>query len=314
MAKEESEELEEDILEQILEKNPALKGYLRAGKKQPTIAREGDEELDYDGKFYPDHFKIVKKYRSRVNYKIYDGPDGSYEKRIPVNKTAIQRFELNAENGYFTRDIEQGEIKASIPPVVKSVRLKNGILSVTLQPPSGAEPGHTMPLQLSIQPANSKDEILTRTVSLKFIEPVEREGGGQNKEKQKSEGFRPPESHWVEKDEWDDYGMNEQSIVNLAPAEDEIVLYINKHAAPLQNFVARHNIKESAKDHIQEIYRLAVVFYSVGQYLELERSYADDPMWDEIDPAEVVQTTMKGVSQSLLEQTISDDELDRYTV
>lgn len=314
MAKEESEELEEDILEQILEKNPAIKGYLRAGKKQPTIEREGDEELDYDGKFYPDHFKIIKKYRSRVNYKVYDGPDGSYEKRIPVNKTAVQRFELNAENGYFTRDTEQGELKTSIPPVVKSVRLKNGTLSVTLQPPDGAEPGHTIPLQLSIQPANSKDETLTRTVSLKFIEPVEREGGGPNKEKPKSEGFRLPESYWVEEDEWEEYGMDEQSIVDVFPEDDEIVLYINKHAAPLRNFIARHNIKENAKESVQETYRLAVVFYSVGQYIELERSYGDDPMWDEIDPVEVVQTTMKGIAQSLLEQTISDDELDRYTV
>lgn len=313
MAKEESEELEENILEQILQKNPALKGYLKAGKKQPTVTEEGDQEPDYDGKFYPDKFEIIKSYRSRANYKTWDGPDGRYEKEIPVNKTSIQRFELNAKDDYLTRETETGSIKASIPQIVKSVRLKHGILSVTLQAPSGAEPGHSIPLQLSVEPAQVGDGKLTRTVSLQFTEPVEDSGGGGGEKKQ-SEGFELPEAYWVEKDDWDDHGMNEQSIVEVAPYDDEMVLYINKHAAPLQNFMTRHNVRESAKETIQQRYKLAVIFYSVGQYIEMQQEYEDNPLWDEIDFADVVQTSMRGVAQSLLEQTISDDELDRFTV
>jgi len=57
-----------------------------------------------------------------------------------------------------------------------------------------------------------------------------------------------------------------------------------------------------------------VIFYSVGQYIEIKQEYEENPLWDEIDFAEVVQTSMKGVAQSLLEQTTSDDELDRFTV
>jgi regulator of replication initiation timing len=161
MAKEENEELEENILEQILQKNPALKGYLKAGKKQPTVSEEGEQEPEYEGKFYPDKFKIIKSYRSRANYKIWDGPDGRYEKEIPVNKTSIQRFELNAANDFLTRETEQGSVNTSIPQVVKSVRFKDGILSVTLQAPSGAEPGHSMPLQLTVEPAQVGEGKLT---------------------------------------------------------------------------------------------------------------------------------------------------------
>lgn len=313
MAKEESEELEEDILEQILQKNPALKGYLKAGKKQPTVTEEGSQEPDYDGKFYPDKFELIKSYRSRANYKIWDGPDGRYEKEIPVNKTSIQRFELNAENDYLTRETETGSVNASIPQIVKSIRLKDGVLSVTLQAPDGAEPGHSIPIQLSVEPAQVGDGKLTRTVSVQFTEPVEDSGGGGDNKKQ-SEGFELPEAYWVEKGDWDDYGMNEQSIVDIAPYDDEMVLYINKHAAPLQNFMTRYNIRESAKEMIQQRYKLAVIFYSVGQYIEIQQEYEDNSLWDEIDFAEVVQTSMRGVAQSLLEQTISDDELDRFTV
>jgi len=313
MAKEENEELEEDILEQILQKNPALKGYLKAGKKQPTVTEEGDQQPEYDGKFYPDKFEIIKSYRSRANYKIWDGPDGQYEKEIPVNKTSTQRFELNAENDFLTRETEQGSVNTSIPQIVKSVRLKDGILSVTLQAPDGAEPGHSMPLQLTVKPAQVGDGKLTRTLSLQFTEPVEDSGGGGNNKKQ-SEGFELPEAYWVEKEEWDNHEMDEQSIVNIDPYDDEMVLYINKHAAPLQNFIVRHNIRESAKETVQQRYKLAVIFYSVGQYIEIRQEFEENSLWDEIDFAEVVQTSMRGVAQSLLEQTISDDELDRFTV
>jgi regulator of replication initiation timing len=313
MAKEESDELEEDILEEILQKNPALKGYLRAGQKQPTVTEEGDNDPDYDGKFYPDRFEIIKSYRARTNYKVFDGPERAYKKEIPVNKTSTQKFELNAENDYLTRDTETGSINASIPQVVKSVRLKDGILSVSLQAPDGAEPGHSMPLQLTAEPAQTGSGKLTQTISLQFTEPVEDSGGGGGDKKQ-SQGFELPEAYWVEKDEWEQHDMDEQSIVNIDPYDDEIVLYINKHAAPLQNFIVRHNVKEGAKEKVQQIYKLAVIFYSVGQYIEIKNKYSDNPLWEEIDFAEVVETSMQGVAQSLLEQTISDDELDRFTV
>lgn len=313
MAKEESDELEEDILEEILQKNPALKGYLRAGQKQSTVTEDGDDEPEYDGMFYPSNFEIIKSYRSQTDYKVFDGPEQAYKKEIPVNKTPTQKFELNAKNDYLTRDTEQGSISASIPQVVKSVHLKDGILSVSLQAPDGAEPGHSMPLQLTVEPAQTGDGTLTQTISLQFTEPVEDSGGDGGKKKQ-SQGFELPEAHWVEKDEWGEHDMDEQSIVNIDPYDDEIVLYINKHAAPLQNFIVRHNVKEGAKEKVQQIYKLAVIFYSVGQYMEITNKYDNKQNWKEIDLAEVVQISMKGVAQSLLEQTISDDELDRFTV
>jgi len=47
--------------------------------------------------------------------------------------------------------------------------------------------------------------------------------------------------------------------------------------------------------------------------MEIEREYKEDPQWEEIDPVEVVQTTMKGVAQSLLDQTITDEKIDEIT-
>lgn len=313
MAKEESEELEEDILEQILRKNPALKGYLKAGNKQPTAAKNGNQDPEYDGEFYPDRLEIIKSYTSRTNYKLWGETDDRYDKQIPTNSTSIQRFELNAEDDYLTRETEQGSISASIPQVIKSIRLKQGVLSVTFQAPTGAEPGDSMPIQLAVEPVQVGDGELTQTLSLQFTEPVEESEGGGSTTK-KSEGFDLPEAYWVTRDDWSNHNMDEQSVVDLNPYDDEIVLYINKHAAPLQNFIMRHNIRESAKETIQQKYKIAVIFYSIGQYLEIKKRYKKNLLSSDIDCAEVVQTTMKGVAQSLLEQTISDEELDRYTV
>ncbi|MBP1955060.1 regulator of replication initiation timing [Halarchaeum rubridurum] len=317
MAKEDTEELEDDILEEILSKNPALKGYLKAGQKQPTIDTEGEKDLEYEGQFYPDHFEIVKKYTSRTNYDLWEGADGQYTKRIPENQESKQRFELNAEDDYLTRNTEPGEIKPSLPNIVKSVRLKDGILTLTLEPPEGAVVGHTMPLQLTVEPAQTGDGTLTRTIQIEITEPVEKEEKKppQEEKQPNTQGFDFPDAYWVEKEEWDEHDFDEQSIVSVEPThEGEMVLFINRDSAPLVNFIRRHNLRESGKEFVQRTYKLGIIFYSIGQYLELENEYGDDPAWEEVDLSTVIETTMKGVAQSLLEQTVSDDQLDKYTI
>jgi hypothetical protein len=66
-------------------------------------------------------------------------------------------------------------------------------------------------------------------------------------------------------------------------------------------------------EYVKQTYKLGVILYSVGQYMEIERKYGEDPHWEEIDPAEVIETSMKGVAQSLLDQTITDNKLDEIT-
>ena len=312
--KEETNELEENVLEQILKKKPSLKGYLKKGEKSPTIDNDGDEKMNYDGRFYPTQFNIIEKYRSRADYDIWE-ENRVHIKRIPKNKTSLQRFELDAKNDYLDRNKDQGNINTSLPAVIKSKRLKNGILSLRLDPPETLDQGDSFTLETEISPTQAADGTLSETFKIEIIDSVERDSiTKEKKEDPPAQGFDLPDTQWVSEDEWDNHGFDEHSIVRLEPiVDDSMMLWINEDAAPLVNFRRRHNLKQSGKKHIKQTYKLGIILHSVGQYMELEKEYSDDPMWEEIDPADVVETSIKGVAQSLLEQTISDDRLNELT-
>ena len=317
---EDAEELEEDILDEILERNPALKGYLKEGKKTPTIEEEGGEDIDYDGNFYPTKFNTIKKYRSRGSYDVWDGDkeeDDLYEKRIPSNKTSIQRFELDATNDFLTRERETGTIEAQLPSMVKSKSLKDGVLTLRLDPPDAFSSGDTVTLELEVSPVDASIGDLTQTFRIQIIDPVERTKRPtpeNDEDNSGAAGFELPDATWVPEEKWDRHGFNQYSIISLEPGPDgDITLFINEDAAPLVNFRKRHNLKESGKKYVRRTYKLGVILYSVGQYMEIERETKEDPNWEEIDPVDVVEATMKGVAQSLLDQTIADEKLREIT-
>lgn len=311
---EDTEELEEDILEDILERNPALKGYLKEGEKKPTIENQGEEEAEYDGNFYPSKFNLIKKYRSSNDYDLWEDEDGTYTVSVPSNKTALQRFELNATNDYLTRDKDPGSIDVSLPSMVKSKRLKNGILTLRLDPPGAFSAGNSLTLEVTTSPTQGPGS-MTQTFEVDITEPVEEKTKTESPEsKEGASGFELPDAHWVEKENWEDHDMDEHSIVRLLPGpDDEMELLINKDSAPYINFRQRHNLKDSGKKYVKQTYKLGMILYSVGQYIEIVNQFDDDPMWEEIDPVEVVEASMRGIAQSFLDQTIPDEKLREIT-
>lgn len=317
--KEDAEELEEDILDDILERNPSLKGYLKKGQKTPTIEEPGDESIEYEGKFYPTKFNVIKKYRSRTDYDIWNDQetDELYEVRIPSNKTKQQRFELNATNDYLTREKETGSVGTQLPSLIKSKRLKDGVLTIKFDPPDTFSVGDAVTIDFEVSPAQTGTGKLTQKLRVQIVDPVEQTSRPSPKDDDDEEGaagFELPDAYWVPKQEWGRHDFNEHSIVSLEPGPDgDITLFINEDAAPLVNFRRRHNLKESGKQYVRQTYKLGVILYSVGQYMEIEREYGEEPMWEEIDPVEVVQTAMKGVAQSLLDQTITDEKIREIT-
>ncbi|MYL17999.1 hypothetical protein GLW36_15270 [Halorubrum terrestre] len=314
--KEDSEELEEDILDDLLERNPSLKGYLKAGDKAPVIDESGDDEVEYDGNFYPSKFNIIKSYRSRGDYQVWDEEgEEMYVKRIPSNKSSLQRFELDAEDDFLSREKETGSVDAEMPSIIKSKRLKDGILSLRIDPPDAFSSGDNLTMKLDVNPADTPTGSLSQTFKVEITDPVEKTKRTTPKDDNSgSAGFELPDATWVPEEEWDRHEFNEHSIVRLEPSPDgEMTLFINEDAAPLVNFRKRNSLKKSGKEYVRKTYKLGVILYSVGQYMEIEREYGEDPRWEEIDPAQVVQTSMKGIAESLLDQTITDDKLKEIT-
>ncbi|ADQ68818.1 hypothetical protein C499_05940 [Halogeometricum borinquense DSM 11551] len=319
ITKEDADDLSEDILEDLLERNPSIKRYLETGEKKPRVKDgDGKQELEeYDGEFFPDRFFAIKKFRSRSDYEIYSEDDEDGERfrfRVPVNSDKRVRFELNAEDDYLTRNMERGEIKSSIPPVLKTKHLKHGILNLTFEPPSGAEVGDQVPIRLQVSPA--KPQALSLNVVMECTEPVEEEPKLKKKpDKTPAEGFELPHNQWVDEEEWDDFEFDEQSIVSVQPrpGESGMDIFINRDAAPLQNYLKRHNLKDSGKTMVMERYRLATVFFSATQYIELRQQYQEHEDWEEIELTRVVEDGMRGIGQVLLDLIIDDETLDKVT-
>lgn len=311
---EESEELEENILDEILRRNPSLKGYLKEGKKTPTIEKEGSEEVDYEGNFYPSKFDVIKNYRSRGDYEVWENEDEKYTIRIPENKTSLQRFELDATNDYLTREKDRGSVNPSLPSMVKSKRLKDGILTLRLDPPDAFTSGNQVNMEVTVSPTQETGT-LSQTFAVEVIDPVEEKTTSPSEDKPKgAAGYELPDARFIGEDKWDDHDMDEHSIVRLYPGpKNDMTLYINEDSAPFVNYRQRHNLKDSGKKYVKQTYKLGMVLYSVGQYIEIKQQYDEDPKWEEIDPAAVVETTMKGVAQSFLDQTITEEKLQEIT-
>lgn len=313
---ENTDELEEDILEEILQRNPALKGYLKEGEKKPAINKNGNNTVDYEGNFYPEKFNIIKKYRSRTDYEVLDfEEDSKYTVRIPSNKTSLQRFELDAANDYLTRDNDSGCINIQLPSMVKSKRLRDGILTLRLAPPNAFSPGDNLTLEVEISPTQGTGS-MTQQFRVEIMEPVQDQNRTTNTDDNDVgvAGFELPDAHWIGEENWEKHGFDEHSIVKLLPSpEGEMSLLINEDAAPLVNFRQRHSLKKSGKEYVKQTYKLGMILYSVGQYIEITKDYDDDPQWEVIDPVDVVETSMRGIAQSFLDQTIDDEKIREIT-
>lgn len=315
--RQQSDETMKDILEDFIGQNPQLVSYLKGGKKLQIPNEDGDNVADEqrNSKFIPDILKIIKKETRSGELIIWEGTENGerYTKRIPINKTGKIKLRLNAEDNYFNRSNQPGTLSISPNDMVKSHRLSNGILSVTLKPLPGADVGTEVPVQVSVGRPNT--DPLTETLEVNFVDPVERESGessdGKNEIRLEDVGL--PNWEPVRKEDWDkrngDEGWDEHDIVEILDYEDYIDLFINVDAAPLQHFRRKHNLTDAGKRNVEMIYERAVVLFSTTAFVELNNSI-DDP---EIDVNGFVAEAMKGIAQSLLPQLISKDQLNSFT-
>ncbi|MFB9807615.1 hypothetical protein ACFFQF_21420 [Haladaptatus pallidirubidus] len=166
-----ADELVEDVLMTILERNPALQRYFATGDRlERPIVHDANSGVDSRDR-YPSRLELIETYHGPDDYVVWN-PDQStsaadtadesnvetdavfeYEKEMPSNAYARQRFVLDAPNDYLTRSGDPGSIYVTPSDVVKSVRVLNGILAITLKPTENALPGQRFPIHVKVGPA-----------------------------------------------------------------------------------------------------------------------------------------------------------------
>ena len=327
------DELVEDVLMTILERNPALQRYFATGDRleRPTVH---DVNANVDSRDrYPSRLELIETYHGPDDYVVWN-PDRStsatdtvdesnvetdatleYRKEMPSNAYALQRFVLDAPNDYLTRSGDPGSIDVAPIDVVKSVRVLNGILAITLKPIENASPGQGLPIHVKVGPAGGDGRMtLERSFTLEYIEPRidDRTRNTNSYTNGYSEGeMILPTTHPVHEEDWDAYdrAFDEDTVVQVMDSTEEIDVYINMDAAPLQQFLTNHTLTDAGKEYVKRVYKTGVTLYTVAQYIEFREEFDDE----DVDVTEFVSTAMRGTGQIILDQTISDDQLETLT-
>ena len=98
--------------------------------------------------------------------------------------------------------------------------------------------------------------------------------------------------------------------VQLIGSGSDMQIFVNFDAAPIQNFLSRYNLRKTGKETVKETWKVGVAMYAISTYIEIEEEFDDE----EIDPSHMTEVSMRGVVQSMLDQQVSEDELEALTV
>lgn len=311
--REEDEERRQDLITEILERNPSIKRWLKTGDKAGTVGQVNPSE-DFNPPFIPTTFNVIKKYRHDGSHEIWRGKEGRFVRREAINRNAWLYFELDAPDEYFRRDDRPGDIHFYPNDIVKHFTLTNGVLYVELRPRHGAEVGDTIPLTVEIE--RPPDNSLECSIKVEYVEEAKStpKPPSESESEPREEEYDLPESNWIYEEDWDEWeGFDEHTIVEVWDEEDGLVFNINVDAAPIRNFLVRHNIKENYQTMVTNYWDVGIRLYGVGQYLELQNNFEQNVHLNGLDATDIIEVSMRGIAQTMLDQHISEDLLDDMT-
>jgi hypothetical protein len=308
--KEKREEKLGNMLEELVDRNPQLLDYLQEGSRINKVdTGEQKNGSDYTAPFIPDKFKIITS-KLGGEYEFWEKQE-NYTIEVPVNRNSWVRFFLNAPNDFFSRENRCGFLTATPQECVRSWGLSDGQLSVQLRPLPNVEAGTSYPMTIKVGADGM--EPLQQQFTLRFTEEVDGTSTSQNDDVPPIESLEFPEIQTVNQDDWDSHwgDWDEQTPVQIEGTKSEnMTIWVNYDAGPLLNFMSRHNLRKTGKETIKETWKAGVAIYTVSTYLELKTEFEEE----DINTREIAAVSMKGVTQSMLDQHISTEELENLTV
>ena len=194
--------------------HPSLAHLLRGGKRIRNPFRPpSEEEVDqpFVGKRYPTYFQFKGR---KAGEKL--------KRECQVGKPARIEFETDAENGYFSRDVDQGtfELVASTPegPLEVedySLSLNEGIATLNISLPASLEEGDEVSLVAEVNDQTQIDSFINE-FSLLLTPQSSKPPGPPNPPK--VPGLRLPKVVEVYQDEWKVFGFDRDTALRIKSA------------------------------------------------------------------------------------------------
>ncbi|WP_435319039.1 ATP-binding protein [Haloarchaeobius sp. TZWSO28] len=157
-------EFDTDSFEDFVKDHPEFASYVSSGQKisgprlQPQSSSTGESKtdvseagtgeqgtIDESAKSplkLPTYLTGINEYNPDGEHELWDeSTSGTMQVSIPVNRRRKVRFETDAQDDYLTREILGGDLISSHTSMVYLTELHGGVLTLTIQPEEGAEPG-----------------------------------------------------------------------------------------------------------------------------------------------------------------------------
>jgi hypothetical protein len=296
-----------DMLEELVDRNPGLLNFLEEGEKVQSDRAGNDTERDeYEAPFFPDKLIPLDQ-----NGQLWQ-EDERYEVELPVNRNRYISFHLNAPNNFFTRDEKPGTVLVTPKDVVRSHGLSSGTWTIQLKSLDAASPGMTMPVDVQVGAEDM--EPLSAQFNIKYVEAIDEgdDGPAVDDDLPPIEQLDFPPIYEIYKEDWDSHPepFDEDTPVRIVGSGSDVELYVNYDAAPVKDFLNRYKLRKTGKETIKETWRVGVAMYALSTYIEVDAEFDAE----RINPDHVAEVSMRGIVQSMLDQQISEDELEALTV
>lgn len=294
--KREHEDRDIQTIESILEENPHLtqffgsfgeifpsaSGSIAEGmpvrmteEDQSTGTTEtGDTEDWIDLQYIPTTLDVLEKVKQTGEPVEWERGDKAFVKEVAVGSTGWVKFKLDAENDYFTREREHGNLNIVPDEMIVDTELVGGILGVRIEPFDNASPGDMN--TVTVEVTRPDEPSLTEEIKVECIEKPEPRTPTKPDTDQKAEeqsdlmkAIGEPDIDLVERDEWEDYGFNEETIVNIVGGDPRDFTYqVNVDAAPIASFRERKNLNADGEDIVNDQWAAIVFYMTLGSYMK----------------------------------------------
>ncbi|MBI2098523.1 MAG: hypothetical protein HYT49_02575 [Candidatus Wildermuthbacteria bacterium] len=236
-----------DVLENIIKKSPSLSSLFMQGVriKNPFKLTGAGEQEKFKGKTFPSYFKLSKQHPSKE------------PKHCPINRRFRIQYETDAENDYFKRDKDPGELTLEIdesPIEDYSLNLWNGLATLTIGIPQQSEIGNKLCFRTGVIDISRIDSFSSE-FCIEVDKPQQETNGGHGKRKKPSgkdtgkDREKPiyldiPHAYEVRRNEWEKHKFDEKSALKVVDGGEEAGydFYIN-----MDNVYLQMEIKENSK-------------------------------------------------------------------
>lgn len=283
----------EDTLKEILSSSPSLASIFLSGQrlKTPFNVKQTAASDKFEGKLFPSYFR----FRGR--------PQGENLIRKAEKGRAIRlSFDTDVEDNYFGRSkepgsyvVEQEADGAWLEVSQRSMNLYHGNATLTIALEGNESVGKHVPIRITV----TDDQMLEPIVNSARIElipyqdhdtsdtkkPKKSHSNNSGKDTTDQAGIELPTATWVTKDEWDDFGFNERSVLRVLRADSggekaRYDFFLNQDNVHLLNELKHTKGKE---DLVREQYRVGMLLLGMSVIHGLGKNPDGDTVREQAD-------------------------------